>query len=143
MQQPCIVVVDRDPVFLELIDLLLEAHGYAMVGCRSPHAAQGVIRDAQPVLVLVDVRDGGDDANWLVVDLLRLDPATARLPVLLCSIDAEYLHAMAEHFELLGLACIAKPFRTVDLLCRLEREIRPTTARLLPPLQSRAVGASC
>lgn len=139
MPTPLIVVVDRDPVFLELTKLLLESHGYAMRGCRSASAAQPLIRQLQPALVLVDVRHGGADANWLVLDLLRLDPATATIPVIVCSIDAEYLHAKAEYFALLGISCMAKPFWTQDLLCRLECEIYARRLRALP-LEAAEVG---
>lgn len=140
MHKPCVVVVDRDPIFLELIDLLLDANGYSTIGCRSARTAQPLIREAQPALVLIDVRNGGDDPNWLVIDMLRLDPTTAQLPIIVCSIDAEYLREKADYFELLGITSIAKPFRTVDLLCRLEREIRPSVPHRPPPVLARAAG---
>jgi CheY-like chemotaxis protein len=122
-----IVIVDEDRAFLELIDMLLTTHGYATIRCAQAQDAYNMIRSTMPALVILGIRDAGDDANWTVLDMIRLDPATTHIPALVCSIDSAFLRAKAPYFELLDIATLEKPFRLNDLLMKVEREIGPPT----------------
>jgi CheY-like chemotaxis protein len=80
MSSKQIVVVDEDPTFLELIDLLLTTHGYATICCAHGTEAYATIRQTMPALIILDIQHAGDDENWTVLDLVRLDPATTHIP---------------------------------------------------------------
>lgn len=120
-----IVIIDEDVMFLELMNMLLTTNGYQTICCQRGDEAYDTIRRAQPALVLLDIHNAADDHNWTVLDLVRLDPNTTHIPVIVCSLDSDFLRAKAAYFELLNIATLEKPFRLTDLLMKVEREIGP------------------
>ncbi|HEX8968613.1 MAG TPA: response regulator [Chloroflexota bacterium] len=112
-----IAVIDDDPIFVDLMhDLLASGEGYEVVS--APHWLQSFefVKTVQPDLVILDLMLGRDQTGWNVLELLRADPATARVPVVLCSAAIPALRqygvaADADDF----LEVVAKPF-DVDYL---------------------------
>ena len=85
MQQPRstpplqIAVINDDTAFLELMrDLLKEDGGYDAVICREWDNAHGFVKDKRPALVILDIRIGGEEHGWTILNLLTLDPKRAR-----------------------------------------------------------------
>ncbi len=75
-----IVVIDDDPVALELIRATLEPHGWTVTTTDRGADALEVVRAASPSVVLVDLLMPGVD-GFAVVDMLRADPLHAATPV--------------------------------------------------------------
>ena len=75
-----VVVVDDDPVALELIRATLEPHGWRVTTTDRGADALEVVRSAAPSVVLVDLLMPGVD-GFAVVDMLRADPEHAATPV--------------------------------------------------------------
>lgn len=71
---PCIFVVNDDTVFLQLMEQLLTDEGYDAVTLKSSKDAHERIKEAQPALVILDIRLNNEDAGLLLLDLLALDP---------------------------------------------------------------------
>jgi CheY-like chemotaxis protein len=121
-----IAVIDDDPVFLDLMkDLLAVGEGYEVL--TTPHWSQSFefIRDAQPDLVILDLMLGRDETGWAVLELLREDPSTAVVPVILCSAAEpalrQHMPASLAHGP---VETVAKPFDVDDLLQVIERLLR-------------------
>lgn len=74
------VFVDDDPTSLELVRLSLEPSGWTVHTCTQVDEALALIRAHTPAVVLVDLLMPETD-GFQVVDLLRSDPQTASLPV--------------------------------------------------------------
>ena len=74
------VFVDDDPVALELVRLTLEPSGWTVHTCTDVDEALALIRTHSPAVVLVDLLMPQTD-GFEVVDILRSDPQTASLPV--------------------------------------------------------------
>src|SRR4051794_11981501 len=88
-----ILIIDDDLPLAELIQELLEESGYlASVHSTSAGASELVLREL-PDLVLLDLRMGGRETGWEILDRHVLNPATRDIPVLLCSGDVESLRS--------------------------------------------------
>jgi DNA-binding response OmpR family regulator len=75
--------------------------------------------------VILDIWMETPEAGWQLLELLRLDPATATLPVLVCSADVVFLRAKEAQLLAEGYGVLVKPFGLDALLARV--------AALLPP----------
>lgn len=113
---PLIAVVNNDTVFLQLMQELLAQEGYRTVICKEGDKAYQLVKDQQPALVLLDIRLEQPETGWTVLELLRLDPATRQIPVIVCSADSPFLRAKEEMLRQLGCDTLEKPFDLDTLL---------------------------
>ncbi len=113
-----IAVIDDDLVFVDLMhDLLANGEGYDVIS--TPHWLQSYefIRDVQPDLVILDLMLGREQTGWGVLELLRDDPATAQIPVILCSAAAPSLkQVVSPPNGHAAVEAVAKPFDVDHLL---------------------------
>jgi len=120
-----IAVINDDTAFLDLMRDLLEADGgYDAVICREWENAHAFVKDQRPALVILDIRIGGEERGWTILNLLTLDPQTRPIPVIVCSAAIQSLH---EHQELLskyGICALPKPFDIDALLGTVARMLR-------------------
>jgi CheY-like chemotaxis protein len=127
-----IAVIDDDVVFVDLMqDLLASGEGYEVVSTPQWLQSFEFIKEVQPDLVILDLMLGREQTGWSVLELLREDPATARIPVILCSAAAPaltHLNAAANGHG--ALEAVAKPFDVDHILEVIERLLsrgRPST----------------
>ena len=127
-----IAVVDDDPVFVDLMhDLLANGEGYDVVSNSQWVRSFEFIKDTQPDLVILDLMMGREQTGWAVLELLREDPSTANIPVLLCSAAAFALQQQAARFNGSGtLEAVAKPFDVDHLLGVIARLLDQRTAQV-------------
>ncbi len=119
-----VLVVDDNPDVAELFRWYLAGGGYYVVQARTPPTALELARTLAPDVITLDVMMPSQD-GWQILQQLRDDPATAHLPVIVCSILPERALALA-----LGVAdFLAKPVTKASLLDALERCLgRPAVA---------------
>ncbi|HEX5506824.1 MAG TPA: response regulator, partial [Thermomicrobiales bacterium] len=72
----------------------------------------------RPDLVLLDIRMGHPEAGWQTLELLRLDPETTRIPVIVCSADTPFLRAKEGALRALRCDILEKPFDLDTLLAK-------------------------
>lgn len=116
MDQPVIAVINDDPTFLAVMEDLLKLEGYQPLMGTGGAGAYHLIQREQPALVVLDIRMEQVDAGMGVLQLLRSDPATRDIPVIICSADRRYLDDNGEHLRQQGCEILHKPFRLEDLL---------------------------
>ena len=73
----------------------------------------------------------------MLLNVLRRDPATAHLPIIVCSGDLPFLDAIVEQLPERRFAILEKPFDLADLLLQIERLLSRTGKDLDPPSQQR------
>lgn len=79
-----IVVVDDDPATLAIVETTLAAAGHQAVATSDPHKTMMlVVRERADVIVLDLLMSGL--SGWEVLDMLRRDPVTQDIPVILLS----------------------------------------------------------
>jgi response regulator RpfG family c-di-GMP phosphodiesterase len=112
-----IAVINDDTAFLELMRELLEEEAeYDVLICREWDSAYQFVKQHQPDLVIQDIRIGGEEHGWTILNLLTLDPETVRIPLIVCSAAIQSLH---EHQDLLNqysIRALPKPFDLQTLL---------------------------
>jgi DNA-binding response OmpR family regulator len=115
-QRARLAVINDDTMFLELMHDLLEAEeGYEVLICREWDNAYGFVKEQRPDLVILDIRLGGEEHGWTILNLLTLDPATRPIPVMVCSAAIQSLHEHQAWLDRFGVCALPKPF-DLDIL---------------------------
>jgi len=76
-----VVVIDDDPLDMDLIEAVLAPEGYAVVRAASGKEGVRLVRQEQPRVVLLDLLMPDMD-GFEVVETLRGEPATAEVPII-------------------------------------------------------------
>ena len=113
--RPRIVVSDHDPVFLELLRILLQEEGYEPLVPPKQEEPYPFIKQVRPAAVILDVPFRRETDTLATLDKLRLDRVTTVLPVVVCTSSPRELHGL-EAREAEGLSLLAKPFDLNQLL---------------------------
>jgi CheY-like chemotaxis protein len=111
-----ILVLDDNPDVGDLLQRMLIGSGYQPIYVRTANRAIKVARDVLPSVILLDVvlpiQDG-----WEVLAILRADPLTAHIPIVVCSVLPDRELALS-----LGAAdFLAKPISRTSLTQALSR----------------------
>lgn len=120
-----VAVINDYPDFLELMGFLLTRSGYTVTLIEEAQAAHGALQATPPQLIILDLRLEHPDGGWKVLEVVRLDPALARIPVIICSADQRELVERRADLERTGCAVLPKPFHLGDLLMLLDRLLAP------------------
>jgi CheY-like chemotaxis protein len=110
-----IAVVNNDTTFLALMRDLLEQEGYDMSICKETRSAYECVKAQRLHLVILDIRMGNEEMGWQILDLLKLDPTTSRIPVIVCSATVSALRERADVLRRHGTGVLEKPFDLNDL----------------------------
>jgi CheY-like chemotaxis protein len=111
---PRLLVVDDNQAIHQLIERYLAAHTYEVLHAYSGAAAQQQAEQEQPDLILLDVMMPQVD-GWQVLRTLKAEPATAAIPVIVCSVlkEPELALSLGAH------AYLKKPVERLELLAAL------------------------
>jgi len=111
---PRILIVDDDPDLLELLRFALAAEGFSVrTAATGPEALRKALR-TPPDLVVLDLLLPGMN-GFSVCEQLRLNPATAFIPVLMMTVlPGEFPHLVG--VEAGANAYLNKPFRMEELV---------------------------
>lgn len=125
--RPVVLCVDDDPGVITLYRRYLEKHGFEVVGLTDPQEVLEVVRRVRPDVITLDImmpqRDG-----WAILQELKTDPETRRIPVIICSIIDE----RGRGFSLGAAEYLVKPFTEEELLEAIQRvDGRPGPLRVL------------
>ena len=80
-----VLVIDDDPAARETVARLLRNEGYTPVPAGCGEDGLRIARELAPVAVVLDVVMPGMD-GWSVLSALKLDPATASIPVIVTTV---------------------------------------------------------
>lgn len=120
--QKKILVVDDDIDLLELLRFNLKQAGFAIGTAGNGVEALKKARSIQPDLIVLDLMMPELD-GFAVCEILRRNPSTASIPILMLSALSSELGRMA------GLECgatdyMSKPFSPKTLICRIEELLK-------------------
>jgi CheY-like chemotaxis protein len=125
-----ITVINDDTTFLDLMrDLLEEDENYEVLICREWNHAYEFVKREQPDLVIQDIRLGGEEHGWTILNLLTLDPATRPIPMIVCSAAIQSLHEHQELLSTYGIRVLPKPFDLETLLRTIEETLSEKRAQ--------------
>ena len=124
MAKSRILVVDDDPMILELLVTRLDLAGYEVVTARDGHEALKRIPDTHPHAMILDINMPRLD-GFGVLQHLKSTGRILTLPVMV--LTARYQASdVQEAIKLGAIDFLAKPFRDKQLFMRVERLLRST-----------------
>ena len=117
-----VAIINDDTAFLDLMHELLEVEeNYEVLVCKEWDNAYQFVKDQQPDLIIQDIRIGGEEKGWTILNLLTLDPKTRPTPIIVCSAAIQSLHEHQEWLSRYGIKALPKPFDLDVLLATIEQ----------------------
>jgi DNA-binding response OmpR family regulator len=123
--QPHILAINNDPAVLALFRDLLQEAGYHV--SLHPYVDHDLteIHGLNPDLIVLDYMWAHEDDSWALLQLLRMDPATATIPIILCTGAVREVEALAPHFFEMGITVVLKPFNIDQLVDAIRERLAP------------------
>ena len=118
---PHVLVMDDEPMILELLQELLEEEGYRVTPSPTLLAPQ-TISALAPDVILQDLHLGGSpEPAAAFLERLQHGSAIAAIPHILCTGDHRVVHdtELATQLALLGVQVVRKPFAIEEVLTAL------------------------
>lgn len=109
-----ILVLNESQDVLELFTELLE--GYRVT--TQPYLAtdfESIITMA-PDLILLDYMWDSDDDGWSLLQMLKMEPRTESIPVVVCTGAVVRVEGLRPHLESMNVRVVIKPFNIAALL---------------------------
>ena len=134
-----VLIVENEPYNVELLIVRLEGLGCEPAVAVTPAEACRLAREWAPALILLDLRLGGrkDDLGGMaVLDELRRNEATARIPVIVHSILMSRPEDAPDDLPPIQ-GFLTKPFRLEDLRLFVEAHRPETPAERRPQPKDR------
>jgi CheY-like chemotaxis protein len=120
-----ILAINNDPAVLALFRDLLQEAGYLV----SLHAYVDhdltQIKALKPDLIVLDYMWAHEDDSWSLLQMLRMDPATTAIPIILCTGAVREVEALEEHLMAMGVTVVLKPFNIDQLVDAIRTRLTP------------------
>lgn len=111
-----ILASDDSREILDLMVEVLEAEAYRVATTMAPLDVASVKRIGPDLVILDHMLEEGEGSGWLLLEALRRDPATARLPIVVCSGATRRVAENEALLRRLDLRVVLKPFDIDDLV---------------------------
>ncbi|MFP5320698.1 MAG: response regulator transcription factor [Acidimicrobiia bacterium] len=116
MPAPVVLVVEDDPTILQLLEVNFEMEGFVVLTAEDGEQGLAVARESGPDVVVSDVMMPKMSGIELL-QALKSDPKTSRIPVLLLSAKAQGADVRAG-LDAGADGYVTKPFEPLDLIDR-------------------------
>ena len=116
-----ILIVDDDPINLNVLRQALESEGYNIIAAPSGTVALQIVAQTQPELILLDILMPEID-GFETCRRLKADKATADIPVIFITAKVE-TESVLEGFRVGGVDYITKPFKNEEVLVRVSTHL--------------------
>jgi len=127
-QPPLVAIVNDDKGIIAMLKDLLTNEGYQAFACFSGDEAHQAIKREKPDLVILDMQMEQPDSGLVVLELIRLDPATTHIPVIMCSADGQFLRDKKDQLHAHRCDILEKPYSLSDLLALMAKWLNPPLA---------------
>ena len=120
-----VLVINDDPAILAVFRALLEDEGYevSLDTLRTGHLDSQYSRlvEERPDVVVLDFVVLGEQVGWQFLQLIKMQPKTARLPVIVCTAAVELVKELGAHLARMRVEVVLKPFEIDDLYASIAR----------------------
>lgn len=133
-----VLIVDDDPEIREIVRREVQDQGWVALGAGSEAELGGVLREATPDIILLDIRLPDQDG----LTIARRLRATSSIPIIM-------LTGMGSDIDrIIGLEMgaddyVVKPFNPRELVARIKAVLRRTSGRELGAGPSESLGHDC
>jgi CheY-like chemotaxis protein len=114
-----IVAINNDAMVLGLFRDLLEDEGYRVTTQTYLDKDLAALAQLAPDLIILDYMWAEEDNGWSYLQMLRMNPSTATIPIVLCTGAVREVEALASHLDDMAVQVVLKPFnidRLVDVI---------------------------
>jgi len=111
-----ILVVNDTQDILEMFRLLLEAEGYEVLVSSFPLQDIFEVEKLVLDLIILDVVFGQEKTGWQMLQLLKMHPSTASIPIIICSAAQQAVQEQEGYLVSKNVLVVYKPFELDDLL---------------------------
>ena len=123
--QKHILVINDTAAILELFVALLEDEGYRvttdMFSVEMTVLLNRVKAD-RPDLLVLDFMIQDEGKGWQFLQLLKMDPETRDIPVIVCTAAARMVEDLQPHLDNMGVGVVLKPFDIENLLAQINKK---------------------
>ena len=126
-----VLVINDDPAILEVFRALLEDEGYEVVldTLRTGHLQTQYARlvEERPDVVVLDFVVLGEQVCWQFLQLIKMQPATARIPIIVCTAAVDLVKELGAHLTKMRVEVVLKPFEIDHLYDAIARALAAET----------------
>jgi len=126
-EAPHILVVNDTQEILELFRELLEEEGYRVSLYSYAFRDLDEVKRVKPDLLILDFIIGGENLGWQLLQKLKMDRATADIPVIVCTAAMAIVKELQGHLREKNATVVLKPFDIDDLLAEVRVRLSETT----------------
>ncbi|MBI5252862.1 MAG: response regulator [Euryarchaeota archaeon] len=110
-----VMVVDDEPDILRLVEEMLGAEGYEVIGCLSGEECLNKVEKEKPKLILMDIMMPGLN-GWETTKKLKQNPKTRQIPVAMLTVKYEKEDKIRSFQDAKCDAYIVKPIDRKELV---------------------------
>lgn len=129
-----IVVVNDTQEILELFREILEEEGYRVSLYSFAFNDIDEIVKLSPDLVILDLMIGGESVGWQLLQKMKMDRRTARIPVVVCTAALRLVQELEGHLRAKNVGVILKPFDIDELVRQVQDLLRSDSAAVSNPV---------
>jgi DNA-binding response OmpR family regulator len=111
-----ILAINNDPDVLALFRDLLEDENFRVSTQTYVDRDLTQITALRPDLIVLDYMWANEDASWSLLQMLRMEPATDSIPIILCTGAVREVEALEGHLAEMGVTVVLKPFNIDQLV---------------------------
>jgi DNA-binding response OmpR family regulator len=129
-----IVVVNDTQEILELFREILEEEGYKVSLYSFAFNDINEIVKLDPDLVILDLMIGGESVGWQLLQKMKMDRRTAKLPIVVCTAALQLMQEIEGHLRAKGVGVILKPFDIDELVQQVQDLLISDSDAVLNPV---------
>lgn len=118
-----ILVINDTQELLEMFRLLLEGEGYDVVLSGMPILKVKEVEQIKPDLIILDIIFGDQKTGWQILQMLKMQRSTARIPVVVCTAALREVQEQEGYLVAQGVRVVYKPFDIDDLLTMISQAL--------------------
>jgi CheY-like chemotaxis protein len=111
-----ILVVNDAQEILDAFRALLEGEGYEVITWGAAFRDADEVARLQPDVIILDYLFGAEKLGWQMLQLLKLNRATAAIPLIVCTAATREVRDIQADLLVKGVRLVHKPFDIDDLL---------------------------
>jgi DNA-binding response OmpR family regulator len=133
MNPHTIAIVNSDRALLDLLDDLLTEMNYTVRTYLTDSSTYPALQQLQPDLIILDVGMQASAAGWPLLKLLQFDPATMHIPVLVSTVDHQFVRDKTDFLATKGYWVLELPASFVTLAAVVRDILEPAAGDIQPP----------
>ena len=129
-----LLVINDTPAILQVFKDLFEDEGFRVTIDTFNSFDSGTkyaeIKTIAPDVIILDFLIGGEPLGWQLLQLLRMDRETSKIPIVICTAAVKQVEELATHLLTLRVQVVIKPFEIDDVISAVHRALADASATL-------------